>query len=124
MAAKFEVRSPKAGEFRWVLVSQGRTLATSESYSRKVSAEKAIESLRKAAGTATVADLTLAAAKTTAKRAAEKVEKAAAKTPAKTTAKRAAKKVEKVTTKAATAVKPTRAAKKSPAPPQGTSRAG
>jgi uncharacterized protein YegP (UPF0339 family) len=125
MAAKFEVRSPKAGEFRWVLVSQGRTLATSESYTRKVSAEKAIKSLRKAAGTATVADLTLAAAKTTAKRAAKKVEKAAAKTPAaKTTAKRAAKKVEKVTKKAATAVKPTRAAKKSPAPPKGTSRAG
>jgi DNA-binding protein HU-beta len=126
MAAKFEVRSPKAGEFRWVLVSQGRTLATSESYTRKVSAEKAIESLREAAGTATVADLTLAAAKTTAKRAAKKVEKAAAKTPAaaKTTAKRAAKKVEKVTKKAATAVKPTRAAKKSAAPPKGTSRAG
>ncbi len=64
MAAKFEIRSPKAGEFRWVLVSQGRTLATGESYSRKVSAEKAIESLRKAAATAIVADLTLAPAKT------------------------------------------------------------
>ena len=54
MAAKFEIRQPKAGEFRWVLVSQGRTLATSESYTRKVSAEKAIESLRKAAASATV----------------------------------------------------------------------
>ncbi|MDQ1499751.1 MAG: hypothetical protein QOI86_3091, partial [Actinomycetota bacterium] len=27
MAAKFEIRSPKAGEFNWVLLSQGRTLA-------------------------------------------------------------------------------------------------
>jgi uncharacterized protein YegP (UPF0339 family) len=77
VAAKFEIRQPKAGEFRWVLVSQGRTLATSESYTRKVSAEKAIESLRKAAATATVNDTTakpakkVAAAKTTVKRAAK-----------------------------------------------------
>ena len=84
MAAKFEIRSPKAGEFRWVLVSQGRTLATSESYTRKVSAEKAIESLRKAAATATVNDTTakpakkVAAAKTTVKRAAKTVAKTVA----------------------------------------------
>src|SRR5687767_15061978 len=45
MAAKFEIRSPKAGQFRWVLTSQGRTLATGETYSRRVSAEKAIDSL-------------------------------------------------------------------------------
>jgi uncharacterized protein YegP (UPF0339 family) len=64
MAAKFEISSPKAGEFNWVLKSQGRTLATGESYPRRISAEKAIESLRKAAATATVADLTLKAAKT------------------------------------------------------------
>jgi uncharacterized protein YegP (UPF0339 family) len=89
MAAKFEVRSPKAGEFRWVLVSQGRTLATSESYSRKVSAEKAIASLRKAAATATVND-------TTVRPAAAKAPKAAkAPAAAKTTVKRAAKTVEK-----------------------------
>jgi len=53
MAAKFEIKSSKAGEFNWVLTSQGRTLATGESYTRKASAEKAIDSLRKAAGTAT-----------------------------------------------------------------------
>jgi len=84
VAAKFEIRQPKAGEFRWVLVSQGRTLATSESYTRKVSAEKAIESLRKAAATATVNDTTakpakkVAAAKTTVKRAAKTVAKTVA----------------------------------------------
>ena len=64
MAAKFEIRSTKAGEFNWVLTSQGRTLATGESYTRRVSAEKAIASLRAAAATATVADLTLRPAKT------------------------------------------------------------
>ena|SRR5438105_4717497 len=125
MAAKFEIRSPKAGEFRWVLVSQGRTLATGESYTRKVSAVNAIESLRKAAATATVADLTLPPAKTTPGKAARaagravgkavvkagrtvaKAEKTAAKAPAaaKSSAKRAAK-----------AVKPAPAAKKSAAP--------
>jgi len=79
VAAKFEIRSPKPGEFRWVLVSQGRTLATGEAHGRKAAAEKAIESLRKAAATATVADLTLppagkapAAARSTPKRAAKK----------------------------------------------------
>jgi uncharacterized protein YegP (UPF0339 family) len=65
--AKFEIRSPKAGEFHWVLTSQGRTLATGESYSRRASAEKAIESLRKAAGGAVVDDKTLKPAKPAAK---------------------------------------------------------
>ena len=61
MAAKFEIRSAKAGEFNWVLKSQGRTLASGESYARKVSAEKAIESLRKAAASAAVDDTTVKA---------------------------------------------------------------
>ena len=78
MAAKFEVRQPKAGEFRWVLTSQGRTLATSEAYGRRVSAVKAIESLRKAAATATVDDTTKAAAKPVVAKAAP-VKKAAVK---------------------------------------------
>jgi uncharacterized protein YegP (UPF0339 family) len=59
MAAKFEVRKNGTGEFRFVLVSQGRVLATSEPYGRKVSCLNAIESLRKAAGTAPVADNTI-----------------------------------------------------------------
>lgn len=104
-----------------MLTSQERTLATSESYTRKVSCVNAIESFRKGAATAGVADMTLApprtapgkvarvagraAGKSVVKsgRAVEKAEKAAAKTPAaaKSTAKRAARKVEKVTKKAA-----------------------
>ena len=32
MAAKFEIRSPNAGRYVWVLVSQGRILATSGEY--------------------------------------------------------------------------------------------
>jgi uncharacterized protein YegP (UPF0339 family) len=102
MAAKFEIRSSKPGEFNWVLTSQGRILAMGESYTRKASAEKAIDSLRKATGTAVVADLTLAPAK------------AAAKAPAKAAAKatKAAKPA-----KAAKATKPAKATKaaKSPA---------
>lgn len=93
MAAKFEISSPKPGQFSWVLKSQGRTLATGESYARRVSAEKAIESLRKAVATATVADLTLKPAKTAAAASgAAKPTKAARKTTARktTTAKKAA----------------------------------
>jgi uncharacterized protein YegP (UPF0339 family) len=42
VAAKFEIESPKAGQYRWVLRSQGRTLATSALYNRRNLAEKAI----------------------------------------------------------------------------------
>ena len=122
MAAKFEIRSPKTGEFNWVLTSQGRTLATGESYTRKVSAEKAIASLRKAAGTATVADLTLRPAKAPVAKAApaKRAAKPAAKTaPVKRAAKAApAKRAAKAApAKAAAAAKPakraTRSSKKS-----------
>jgi uncharacterized protein YegP (UPF0339 family) len=70
MAAKFEIRSPKAGEYRWVLVSQGRTLATSPAYSRRGAAEKAIDSFRMAAIAAPVNDTTVPAAKATTRKAA------------------------------------------------------
>lgn len=73
MAAKFVIRSPKAGEYHWVLLSQGRTLATGPSYTTKASAEKAIASMRQAAAGATVADLTLSAPKTPAGSAARTV---------------------------------------------------
>jgi uncharacterized protein YegP (UPF0339 family) len=92
MAAKFEIASAKAGQFTWALKSQGRTLATGESYSRKVSAEKAIDSLRKAAAAASVADLTVkpkaAPSKRTAKpaKAAAKAAKTARKSATKATA--------------------------------------
>ena len=65
MAAKFEIESPKAGQYRWVLTSQGRTLATSQTYNRRALAEKAIVSFRMAAVNAPVIDATLPAAKTT-----------------------------------------------------------
>jgi uncharacterized protein YegP (UPF0339 family) len=64
VAAKFEIRSPKAGEYSWVLLSQGRTLASGESYTTRASAEKAISAMRQASATATVLDLTLPEAKT------------------------------------------------------------
>jgi uncharacterized protein YegP (UPF0339 family) len=63
MAAKFEILQPKPGEFRWVLTSQGRVLARSDSYTRKASCVNAMESFRKAAPTAVVDDRTVAPAK-------------------------------------------------------------
>ena len=94
MAAKFEIRS-SGGQHSWVLLSQGRTLASGGPYARRAQAEKAIASLRAAVGGATVADLTLKpkAAATTKKAAPAKATKAAkpAKAPAKKTARRTAK---------------------------------
>jgi uncharacterized protein YegP (UPF0339 family) len=121
MAAKFEIRQPKAGEFRWVLVSQGRTLATSEAYSRRESAEHAVDPFRLAAIGAPVIDTTVPAAKTATRQAAraagrlvgksvvksgravEKVEKKAAK---------ATKKATKTVAKAAETAKQSAAARK------------
>jgi uncharacterized protein YegP (UPF0339 family) len=62
MAAKFEILQPNPGEFRWVLTSQGRVLARSDSYTRRASCVKAMESFRKAAPTAPVSDSTVAPA--------------------------------------------------------------
>ena len=59
MAAKFEIEQSKAGEFRWVLTSQGRVLARSDSYTRKVSCVNAMESFRKAAPSAQIVDHTV-----------------------------------------------------------------
>jgi uncharacterized protein YegP (UPF0339 family) len=119
MAAKFEIRSPKAGQYQWVLVSQGRTLATGPAYPRRALAEKSIDPFRMAAIAAPVADLTLAPAKTApgkvarvvgravgkavvkSGRAVEKAEKAVAKP-----AKRAAGTVRKAAKKATAAAKP------------------
>jgi len=123
MAAKFEV-SQSGGGFRWVLKSQGRTLATGESYSRRALAEKAIESLRKAAAGATVVDLTVKPAKAAPAKAAGKATRTARKTAAraaKTTKKAAA---TKRTAKAATSKRTATAAKKSSAPRQRTSKGG
>jgi uncharacterized protein YegP (UPF0339 family) len=59
VAAKFEIESPKAGQYRWVLSSQGRILATSQLYNRRNLAEKAIVSFRMAAVNAPVIDTTV-----------------------------------------------------------------
>ncbi len=84
MAASFEIRSPKAGEYRWVLVSQGRTLATSPAYSRRGAAEKAIDSFRMAAIAAPVTDTTVPAAKATTRQAARATGRTLGKVVAKT----------------------------------------
>ena len=59
MAANFEILQPRPGEFRWVLMSQGRVLARSEAYTRRVSCQNAIESFRQAAVAAVVDDQTV-----------------------------------------------------------------
>jgi uncharacterized protein YegP (UPF0339 family) len=97
MAAKFEV-VPSGSGYRWVLKSQGRTLATSESYSRRALAEKAITSFRMAAVNAPVVDTTPTRAKTTT----GKVARVTGRTVAKAVVKggRAVEKVEQAAAKA------------------------
>lgn len=56
MAATFEIRSPKAGKYVWVLTNQGRSLATSMEYNRRSQAEQAIVAFRMAAVNAPVID--------------------------------------------------------------------
>lgn len=79
MAAKFEIQTPKPGAYRWVLVSQGRTLATSPAYPRKGLAEKAIVSFRMAAIAAPIVDLTAPPAKAPVAKAARATGRALAK---------------------------------------------
>lgn len=97
MAAKFEVVQSGSG-YRWVLRSQGRTLATSETYSRRALAEKAIVSFRMAAVNSPVIDTTLPPAKTTTGKAARATGRTVAK--AAVTSGRAVEKVEKAAAKA------------------------
>ena len=80
MAANFVILQSKPGEFRWVLTSQGRVLARSEAYTRRVSCVKAMESFRQAVPTAEIVD-------TTAGRAATPSRAQAVPTPATTTGK-------------------------------------
>ena len=101
MAAKFEIRSPKAGQYTWVLVSQGRTLATSEPYARRALAEKAIVSFRMAAVNAPVIDKTLPGSDTMPGKAARATGRALAKAVVK--GGRAVEKVEKAAKTAAKA---------------------
>ena len=111
MAAKFEVRQAAGGKWTWVATSQGRTLALGETYTTKASAEKAIDSLRKAAAGAPIVDLTLRPAKTPAGKVARVTGRAVAKAVVKSG--RAVEKVEK--TAARVAKKTARAATKTAA---------
>ena len=96
LAAKFEIEKTGTG-YRWVLKSQGRTLAMGESYNRIAMAEKAMATFRVAAATAPVVDKTLPAATPT------KVAKATGRALGKAvvTSGRAVEAVEKVAAKAA-----------------------
>ena len=58
MAAKFVLEKDPAGRFRFRLVSQGRVLASSESYTTKRAAQNAIASVMSGAASATVEDTT------------------------------------------------------------------
>ncbi|MFI6323478.1 YegP family protein [Nonomuraea sp. NPDC050556] len=62
MAGKFVITKDRRGEFRFKLVAtNGQTIAVSEGYTTKAACMNGIESVRKNAGDATVADETLAA---------------------------------------------------------------
>ena len=84
MAAKFEIRSAKAGEYNWLLLRQGRVLAKSEAYSRRGLAEKAIDSFPMAATAAPVVDTTVPATKATTRKAARVTGRTLGKAAAKT----------------------------------------
>jgi uncharacterized protein YegP (UPF0339 family) len=98
VAAKFEIRSTSGG-WTWVVTSQGRTLATGETYARRALAEKAVQSFRMAAVNAPVVDTTLAPAKTTTGKAARATGRVVAKAVIK--GGRAVEKVEKTVARAA-----------------------
>jgi hypothetical protein len=79
VAAKFVLEKDPAGRFRFRLVSQGRVLASSESYTTKRAAQNAIASVKSGAASATVDDATQPA---TSERAPGRPAKAAKKRPA------------------------------------------
>jgi DNA-binding protein HU-beta len=64
VAAKFVLEKDAAGRFRFRLMSQGRVLANSESYTTKRAAQNAIASIRTTAPGAQIDDGTQAAATT------------------------------------------------------------
>ena len=59
MAAKFEIFTDGAGQFRFTLkAGDGEIIATSEGYKSKSSAQNGIDSVRSNAPTASIVDLT------------------------------------------------------------------
>lgn len=62
---KFQIKRSKDKQFYFVLIARnGNTLLTSETYKRKASCAKAILSLQKGIGSASVFDLTVLTTKT------------------------------------------------------------
>lgn len=103
MAYKFEIHKDKTGQFRVRFKYSGEVIFSTEAYTTKASAQKAIRSIKEKGPEAPVDDLTLAAPV-----------KAPAKAPAKASAKSAAAKAAANTVAAAkTATKVVRAAAKS-----------
>ena len=100
--ANFEIRSPKPGQYTWVLVSQGRILATGATYNRRNLAEKAIVPFRMAAANAPVVDTTIPAAQTAPGKAARATGRVLAKAVIK--GGRAVEKVEETTARAVESV--------------------
>jgi uncharacterized protein YegP (UPF0339 family) len=97
MAYKFEIHKDKSGQFRVRFKYSGEVIFSTEAYTTKASAQKAIKSIKEKGPAAPIDDLTLAtAAKASAKTTAAK---AAAKPVA--AAKAAAKAVGAAVTKAA-----------------------
>jgi uncharacterized protein YegP (UPF0339 family) len=64
VGAKFQIVITKAGQYRWVLLRRGCTLATSPTYASKAAAQNGMTSFRKAAADAPLVDVTLRAATT------------------------------------------------------------
>ena len=62
MATKFVLEKDAAGRFRFRLLSQGRVLASSESYTTKRAAQNAIASVKSGASGAVIDDTTAPAA--------------------------------------------------------------
>jgi len=58
VATKFVLEKDSAGRFRFRLLSQGRVLASSESYTTKRAAQNAIASVKTGAGAAVIDDTT------------------------------------------------------------------
>jgi uncharacterized protein YegP (UPF0339 family) len=79
VAAKFVLEKGTGGSFRFRLMSQGRVLATSETYSTKRAAQNAIASIQSGVSAATVEDATETRSSRAALRKASPVGKAARK---------------------------------------------
>jgi uncharacterized protein len=84
MAARFEIRRKRGGQFHFVLVARnGQVVATSETYTTKARAKAGIASVQKVAGEAAIVDLAEDARKRASSTAKTTTKRAPTKTPAK-----------------------------------------